>query len=181
MSSLFSIRNPLNYFIYTALQFYEFIFSPLANPLDIFLAVTVAVYGTYVVQYLIKVSTVSLVREVKKIQFHSSKAQELLKLITSHALNDTSFVELRERLNIFLQWLDDYRDTIWDSARQDTVSADKINAVVAKRVDRFNEVAANISEIKARAMDEISEAINKVAIAKTEKILNMFDDFKVIH
>uniref|UniRef100_A0A183DGE7 DUF148 domain-containing protein n=1 Tax=Gongylonema pulchrum TaxID=637853 RepID=A0A183DGE7_9BILA len=105
----------------------------------------------------------------------------LLKLITSHTLNDTSFVELRERLDTFRQWLDDYRDTIWDSAGQDTVSANKITAVVAKRVDRFKAVAANISEIKAKAADEISEAINKVEIAKKEKILNMFDDFKVIH
>ncbi|VDN06764.1 unnamed protein product [Thelazia callipaeda] len=111
----------------------------------------------------------------------SEKAQDLLKLITSHALNDTSFVELRERLNDFTQWLDDYRDTIWDSARQDTISADKISAVVAKRVDRFNAVKANITELLGKAADELSEAENEVAVAKTEKILNIFDDFKYIN
>ncbi|VDN85286.1 unnamed protein product [Brugia pahangi] len=102
-----------------------------------------------------------------------------MKLITSRMLNDTSFVELRKQLDAFEQWLHDYRDTIWDRARQDTVSSDKVAIIVAKRVNRFNDVKANITELLAKATDELSEAENKVSIAKAEKILTMFDDFKV--
>lgn len=79
----------------------------------------------------------------------------------------------------FRQWIEDYRDTIWDSARQNTVSANKIATVVAKRIDRFNEVEADIAEMLAKANDEIADAEEKVIAAKTEKILNMYDDFKV--
>ncbi|OZC06693.1 hypothetical protein X798_06324 [Onchocerca flexuosa] len=109
------------------------------------------------------------------------KSQELMKLITSRMLNDTSFVELRKQLDVFEQWLNDYRDTIWDRARQDTVSSDKVANIVAKRVDRFNAVKANITELLTKGTDELSEAENKVTIAKTEKILTMFDDFKTIN
>ncbi|VDO46080.1 unnamed protein product, partial [Onchocerca flexuosa] len=104
-----------------------------------------------------------------------------MKLITSRMLNDTSFVELRKQLDVFEQWLNDYRDTIWDRARQDTVSSDKVANIVAKRVDRFNAVKANITELLTKGTDELSEAENKVTIAKTEKILTMFDDFKTIN
>ncbi|VDM41107.1 unnamed protein product [Toxocara canis] len=109
------------------------------------------------------------------------KAVELLRKITSNKLNDTTFEHLKERLDEFRQWIEDYRDTIWDSARQNTVSANKIAGVVAKRIDRFNEVAANIAEILAKANDEIAEAENKVIAAKTEKILNIYDDFKQVN
>ncbi|KAK6105271.1 Laminin EGF-like (Domains III and V) family protein [Brugia pahangi] len=109
------------------------------------------------------------------------KSQDLMKLITSRMLNDTSFVELRKQLDAFEQWLHDYRDTIWDRARQDTVSSDKVAIIVAKRVNRFNDVKANITELLAKATDELSEAENKVSIAKAEKILAMFDDFKLIN
>uniref|UniRef100_A0A915Q449 Uncharacterized protein n=1 Tax=Setaria digitata TaxID=48799 RepID=A0A915Q449_9BILA len=109
------------------------------------------------------------------------KSENLMKLITSRMLNDTSFVELREQLDMFGQWLNDYRDTIWDNARQNTVSADKIATIVSKRVDRFNAVKANITELLAKATDELGEAENKVAVAKTEKILNIFDDFKHVN
>lgn len=102
-----------------------------------------------------------------------------MKLITSRMLNHTSFIELREQLDAFVQWLHDYRDTIWDRARQDTVSSDKVAIIVAKRVNRFNAVKANITELLTRATDELSEAENRVSTAKTEKILTMFDDFKV--
>ncbi|CAG9529626.1 unnamed protein product [Cercopithifilaria johnstoni] len=107
------------------------------------------------------------------------KSQNLMKLITSRMLNHTSFVELRKQLDTFEQWLHDYRDTIWDRARQDTVSADKIAIIVAKRVDRFNAVKANITAILSKSTDELNESEKKVSISKTEKILNMFDDFKV--
>uniref|UniRef100_A0A0R3RFI4 Laminin subunit alpha-2 n=1 Tax=Elaeophora elaphi TaxID=1147741 RepID=A0A0R3RFI4_9BILA len=109
------------------------------------------------------------------------KSQDLMKLITSRMLNHTSFVELRKQLDVFGQWLHDYRDTIWDRARQDTVSADKIAIIVAKRVDRFNAVKANITALLAKATNELSEAENEVSIAKTEKILAMFDDFRLIN
>uniref|UniRef100_A0A0M3K8A8 Laminin alpha chain (inferred by orthology to a C. elegans protein) n=1 Tax=Anisakis simplex TaxID=6269 RepID=A0A0M3K8A8_ANISI len=109
------------------------------------------------------------------------KALELVKKITSHKLNDTTFENLKERLNEFRQWIEDYRDTIWDSARQDTVSANKIATVVAKRIDRFNEVASSIAEILAKSNDEIAEAEDRVITAKTEKILNIYDDAKHIN
>uniref|UniRef100_A0A1I7VMW8 Laminin alpha 1 chain n=1 Tax=Loa loa TaxID=7209 RepID=A0A1I7VMW8_LOALO len=109
------------------------------------------------------------------------KSQDLMKLITSRMLNHTSFVELREQLDVFGQWLHSYRDTIWDRARQDTISSDKVAIIIAKRVDRFNAVKANISELLTKAIDELSEAENKVSTAKTEKILTMFDDFKLIN
>lgn len=107
------------------------------------------------------------------------KSQKLMKLITSRMLNHTSFVELRRQLDVFEQWLHDYRDTIWDRARQDTVSAQKIANIVAKRVDRFNDVKSNITALLVKSADELSESEDKVSIAKTEKILAMFDDFKV--
>ncbi|KAM3721816.1 Laminin subunit [Dirofilaria immitis] len=109
------------------------------------------------------------------------KSQDLMKLITSRMLNDTSFIELRKQLDIFEQWLNGYRDIIWDRARQDTVSSDKVAIIVAKRLDRFNVVKANITELLIKATDKLSEAENKVSAAKTEKILTMFDDFKLIN
>uniref|UniRef100_A0A915BQN1 Laminin subunit alpha-2 n=1 Tax=Parascaris univalens TaxID=6257 RepID=A0A915BQN1_PARUN len=111
----------------------------------------------------------------------NEKALELLKKITSNKLNDTTFERLRDRLDEFRQWIEDYRDTIWDSARQNTVSANKISTVVAKRIDRFNEVEADIAEMLSKANDEIADAEEKVTAAKTEKILNMYDDFKHVN
>lgn len=102
-----------------------------------------------------------------------------MKLITSRALNDTSFVELREKLDMFAQQLHDYRDTIWDRARQDTVFADKVAIIVAKRVDRFNSVKANITALFAKATELLSEAANEVSTAKAEKILTIFDNSMV--
>lgn len=94
-------------------------------------------------------------------------------------LNHTSFTELRKQLNAFGQSLNDYRDTIWDKARQNTVAADKVAIIVAKRIDRFNDVNADITSLLAKGSNELNESENKVSIAKTEKILTMFDDFKV--
>lgn len=51
--------------------------------------------------------------------------------------------------------------------------------MVAKRIERFNNVAANISNIIAKANDEIHEAENIVNKAKNELILNIFDYYKV--
>ncbi|VDK84796.1 unnamed protein product [Litomosoides sigmodontis] len=109
------------------------------------------------------------------------KSQNLMKLITSRMLNHTSFVELRRQMDVLEQWLHDYRDTIWDRARQDTVSAQRIANIVAKRLDRFNDVKSNITALLVKSANELSESEDKVSIAKTEKILAMFDDFKLIN
>lgn len=108
-----------------------------------------------------------------------SKAEELLKKITSKKLNNTVFESLKQRLQTFRQWVDDYRATVWDHARQNTLAANRVSGVVSKRIERFNDVASNITDILVKATNEIGMAENMVVEAKTDKILSMYDDFKV--
>lgn len=61
---------------------------------------------------------------------YSRKSGELLKVITSHKLNDTTFEDLGNRLENFRKWLNDYRDTIYESAVQ--VSIHNIYCTVFK-------------------------------------------------
>ncbi|ETN73227.1 laminin EGF-like protein [Necator americanus] len=109
------------------------------------------------------------------------KTEELLKKVLANKLNDTSFENLLNRLEEFDQWLEDFRATIYDSARRDTTEAERMSAVVAKRIDRYKEVSNEIEKLRAEAEDDLATARNSVDQAKGQELLNLFDDSRAIN
>uniref|UniRef100_A0A8L8JDH0 Laminin subunit alpha-2 n=1 Tax=Heligmosomoides polygyrus TaxID=6339 RepID=A0A8L8JDH0_HELPZ len=109
------------------------------------------------------------------------KNEELLKRVFANKLNDTSFENILNRLDEFDQWLEDYRATIYDSARRDTAEAERMSNVVAKRIDRYKEVSDEIEKLRAEAEDDLANARNSVDNAKGKELLNMFDDSRAMN
>ncbi|EYC00933.1 hypothetical protein Y032_0112g342 [Ancylostoma ceylanicum] len=109
------------------------------------------------------------------------KTEELLKKVLANKLNDTSFENLLNRLEEFDQWLEDFRATIYDSARRDTTEAERMSSVVAKRIDRYKGVSNEIEKLRAEAEDDLATARNSVDQAKGQELLNLFDDSRAIN
>ncbi|MFH4977663.1 hypothetical protein AB6A40_004372 [Gnathostoma spinigerum] len=108
------------------------------------------------------------------------KADRLFKKITSNKLNDTSFDGLRVRLEGLSQWINSYRDAIWDDARKNTLAAMRISDIVSKRIDRYKDVSAEISELLGKANDDLAKSEKLVESSKSDKLLSMYDNFKEV-
>ncbi|XGW21734.1 hypothetical protein V3C99_004587, partial [Haemonchus contortus] len=120
-------------------------------------------------------------KRLNRAEQEHKKNEELLKKVFANKLNDTSFENLQERLDEFDQWLEDYRATIYDSARRDTAEAERMSNVVAKRIDRYKEVSNEIEKLRAEAEDDLAAARNAVDNAKGKELLNMFDDSRAMN
>uniref|UniRef100_A0A7I4XW57 Laminin subunit alpha-2 n=1 Tax=Haemonchus contortus TaxID=6289 RepID=A0A7I4XW57_HAECO len=120
-------------------------------------------------------------KRLNRAEQEHKKNEELLKKVFANKLNDTSFENLQERLDEFDQWLEDYRATIYDSARRDTAEAERMSNVVAKRIDRYKEVSNEIEKLRAEAEDDLAAARNAVDSAKGKELLNMFDDSRAMN
>ncbi|CAD6189781.1 unnamed protein product [Caenorhabditis auriculariae] len=109
------------------------------------------------------------------------KADELLKRVFANKLNDTVFENLKTRIDDFEEWLQAYRETIYDNAKKDTVEAERMSNIVGKRIDRYKEVSNEIEKLRVEAEDQLSAARNAVEKAKGEELLNLFDDTQRIN
>ncbi|PAV75919.1 hypothetical protein WR25_01227 [Diploscapter pachys] len=108
----------------------------------------------------------------------NTRNKELLKQVSANKLNQTIFENLKNRVDEFDKWLSEYRTTIHDDARKDTLEAEKMSAVVAKRVERYKEVSNEIERFRVEAEDDLSAARDAVERAKGEELLNLYDDSK---
>ncbi|VDN21092.1 unnamed protein product, partial [Cylicostephanus goldi] len=86
------------------------------------------------------------------------KTEELLKRVLANKLNDTSLENLLNRSEEFDQWLEDFRATIYDSAKKDTTEAERMSKVVAMRIDRYKEVSNEIEKLRAEAEEDLAKA-----------------------
>ncbi|KAK6043089.1 laminin EGF-like protein [Cooperia oncophora] len=120
-------------------------------------------------------------KRLNRAEQEHKKNEELLKRVFANKLNDTSFENIQDRLDEFDQWLEDYRATIYDSARRDTAEAERMSNVVAKRIDRYKEVSNEIEKLRAEAEDDLAAARNSVDNAKGKELLNMFDDSRAMN
>ncbi|CAB3408759.1 unnamed protein product [Caenorhabditis bovis] len=109
------------------------------------------------------------------------KSQELLKNVFAKKLNETIFEDLKNRIDAFEKWLNDYRETIYDQAKKDTADAERISSVVSKRIDRYKEVSNEIEKLRVEAEDQLAYAKNAVEKAKAEELMNMIEDREKIN
>ncbi|KAJ1350105.1 hypothetical protein KIN20_005822 [Parelaphostrongylus tenuis] len=119
-------------------------------------------------------------KRLNRAEQEHKKNQELLKRVFSNKLNETAFQNILNRLEEFDQWLEDYRATIYDSARRDTAEASRMSNVVSRRLNRYKEVSNEIEKLKAEAEDSLAAARNAVENAKGKELLNVFDDSRAI-
>lgn len=109
-------------------------------------------------------------------QQEHQKAEELLKVVTAKKLNETIFEDLKNRIDVFEQWMNDYRETIYDVAKKDTVDAERMSSVVTKRIERYKEVSNEIEKLRVEAEDQIASAKNSLEKARSEELMNMVED-----
>ncbi|CAL2029211.1 unnamed protein product [Caenorhabditis brenneri] len=114
-------------------------------------------------------------------QQEHQKAEELLKLVTAQKLNETIFEDLKNRIDVLEQWMNDYRETIYDIAKKDTADAERMSSVVGKRIERYKEVSNEIEKIRVEAEDQIAFSRNSIEKARSEELMNMVEDKEKIN
>ncbi|VDM78583.1 unnamed protein product [Strongylus vulgaris] len=105
------------------------------------------------------------------------KTEELLKRVLANKLNDTSFENLLNRSEEFDQWLEDFRATIYDSAKKDTTEAERMSKVVAKRIDRYkvSGILVSLEELSLTRIQEVSNEIEKLRAEAEEDLATARD------
>uniref|UniRef100_A0A0N5CEW4 Uncharacterized protein n=1 Tax=Strongyloides papillosus TaxID=174720 RepID=A0A0N5CEW4_STREA len=118
-------------------------------------------------------------------RFHSgmsayNKSRDLLDQVFKKKVNESTFKDIKNQLDDFIDMLEGYQDTLWDNARINTKDATNRNNALLQKVDNLKKIVSEIEEVESDIKDQLNESENNVNKAKQEKLLEMFDHYNEI-